>query len=61
MVKTKKKSKIFEYGNRKYLVEFDHFYKTFELYGFTHDDNLFLINNEDKVRREVKDRYEKEQ
>ena len=58
MVKTKKKTIRIKYGDRKYVVEFDVF-GSFELYGFTHDDNLFLINNEDKIRREMRDRYEK--
>ena len=55
MVKTKKKTIRIKYGDRKYVVEFDVF-GSFELYGFTHDDNLFLINNEDKIRREIRDR-----
>ena len=58
MVKTKKKTIRIKYGDRKYVVEFDPF-GSFELYGCSHDDNLFLINNEDKIRREIKDRYGK--
>ena len=23
-----------------------------------HEDNLFLMNNEDKIRREIRDKYE---
>ena len=56
MQKKRKKIRI-KYGDRKYVVEFDPF-GSFELYGCSHDDNLFLINNEDKIRREIKDRYE---
>ena len=49
MVKTKKKTVRIKQGDREYVVEFDVF-GSFELQGFTHDDNLFLINNEDKIR-----------
>jgi hypothetical protein len=48
MVKTKKRTVRIKYGDRKYVVE-----------EGTHDDNLFLINNEDKIRREIIDKYEK--
>ena len=57
MVKTKKKTVRIKYEDRKYFVEFDVF-GSFELFGSSHDDNLFLMNNEDKIRKEIRDKYE---
>ena len=54
-----KKEIIYKYGDRKFIVQFDDFHDSFELFGSSHDDNLFLINNEAKIRKEIKDKYEK--
>ena len=56
-----KKEIIYKYGDRKFIVQFDDFHDSFELFGSSHDDNLFLMNNEDKIRKEIKDKYEKKQ
>ena len=39
-----KKEIIYKYGDRKFIVQFDDFHDSFELFGSSHADNLFLMN-----------------
>ena len=50
-----------EENGHKFIIEFNHAFGSFEIYGHTHDDNLYLINNEKLVRENVKSQLDRKE
>ena len=57
----KKKIMMQEENGHKFIIEFNHVFGSFEIYGHTHDDNLYLINNEQLVREKVKSQLDRKE
>jgi len=57
----KKKIMMHEENGHKFIIEFNHVFGSFEIYGHTHDDNLYLIDNEKLVRENVKSQLDRKE
>ena len=57
----KKKIMMYEENGHKFIIEFNHAFGSFEIYGHTHDDNLYLINNEKLVSENVKSQLDRKE